>query len=211
MQVSDSKGGDIFPLDVTVWPVRGYGEQWRWDALAARHHYLSFKNFYVRALRHLAAGGEAWVALVGWWAGHSRSRVARDGPGSAWTRDQRLSRLHLIANNTRFVILGEGRVPNMASRVLGLRLGRLSDDMLALRGYPVLVAESFVDPSRFSGTCYCASNWHAPGPTRGYSRRSGGSARFTDTGQPKEVFVRTVQGRGRQAARRGCAASVADC
>ncbi|GEM_PF-2132278 len=80
----------------------------------------------------------------------------------------------------------------MASRVLGLSLRHLSDDMLALHGYPVLVAESFVDPSRFSGACYRASNWHALGPTRGCSRRSGGSARFTRTGQPKEVFVREL-------------------
>ncbi len=57
----------------------------------------------------------------------------------------------------------------MASRVLGLSLRRLSDDMPALHGFPVLAAESFVDPSRFSGTCYRASNWHAPGPTNGIS------------------------------------------
>ena len=81
----------------------------------------------------------------------------------------------------------------MASRVLGLSLRRLSDDMLALHGYPALVAESFVDPSRFSGACYRASNWHALGPTRGYARRTGGSARFTRTGQPKEVFVRELR------------------
>ncbi len=190
MQVSDSKRGDIFPRDVTVRPVRGYAEQQRWDALAARHHYLSFKKFYGRALRHVALSGEAWVALIGWQAG--AFKVGARDAWIGWTRDQRLSRLHLIANNTRFVILGEGRVPNMASRVLGLSLRRLSDDMLALHGYPALVAESFVDPSRFSGTCYRASNWHALGPTRGYSRRSGGPVRFTHTGQPKEVFVREL-------------------
>ena len=80
----------------------------------------------------------------------------------------------------------------MASRVLGLSLRRLSDDMPALHGYPVLVAESFVDPSRFSGTCFRASNWHALDPKRGYSRRSGDSALFTRTGQPKEVFAREL-------------------
>ena len=69
MQVSDSKRGDIFPRDVTVRPVRGYAEQQRWDALAARHHYLSFKKFYGLALRHVALSGEAWVALIGWQAG----------------------------------------------------------------------------------------------------------------------------------------------
>ncbi|MCY4463785.1 MAG: hypothetical protein OXC26_25825 [Albidovulum sp.] len=59
MQVSDSKRGGIFPRGVTVQPVRGYAEQRRWYALAARRHYLSFKNVCGRALRHVAAGGEA--------------------------------------------------------------------------------------------------------------------------------------------------------
>ena len=106
MQVSDSKRGDIFPRDVTVRPVRGYAEQRRWDALAARHHYLAFKYFYGRAIRHLAVSGEAWVALIGWQAGAFKVGVRDAWIG--WTRDQRFSRLHLVANNTRFVILGEG-------------------------------------------------------------------------------------------------------
>ena len=62
----------------------------------------------------------------------------------------------------------------MASRVFGLSLRRLSDDMPVLHGYTVLVTESFVDPSRFSGACYRASNWNALDPARGYSRRTGG-------------------------------------
>ncbi len=57
----------------------------------------------------------------------------------------------------------------MASRVLGLSLRRLSGDMLGLHVYPVLVAENFVDPSRFSGACHRASNWHSLGPTNGIS------------------------------------------
>ena len=78
---------------------------------------------------------------------------------------------------------------NLASRVLGLSLRRVSRDMRALHGYPVLMAETFVDPSRFLGTCYRAANWRWLGLTRGYSREPGGSARWRVNGQPKEVFV----------------------
>ncbi|MCY4459285.1 MAG: DUF4338 domain-containing protein [Albidovulum sp.] len=77
----------------------------------------SFKNFCGRALRHVVAGGEAWVALIGWQAGAYKVGVRDAWIG--WTHDQRLSRLHLIANTTRFVILGEGYVPNMARGYLG--------------------------------------------------------------------------------------------
>ena len=97
--------------------------------------------------------------------------------------------MRLIANNARFVVLPHARVRNLASRVLGLSLRRVSRDMRALHGYPVLMAETFVDPSRFLGTCYRAANWRWLGLTRGYSREPGGSARWRVNGQPKEVFV----------------------
>ena len=53
----------------------------------------------------------------------------------------------------------------------------------------MLLAETFVDPSRFAGTCYRASNWRSLGRTRGYSREPGGSARWRENGRPKEVYV----------------------
>ena len=57
--------------------------------------------------------------------------------------------------------------------MLGLTLRRLSADMLARHGYPVLLADTFVDPARFAGTCYRAANWRSPGFTSGYARRPG--------------------------------------
>ena len=106
-----------------------------------------------------------------------------------WSAEQQFSRLHLIANNSRFVILTPERVPNLASRVLGLSLRRLSEDIQAVHGYPALLAETFVDVSRFVGTCYRASNWRSLGLTRGFAREPGGAARWRHHGQPKEIFV----------------------
>ncbi len=63
------------------------------------------------------------------------------------------------------------RIPNLALRVLGLSLRRLSADIEAVYGYPVFVAESFVDVSRFAGTCYRASNGRSLGLTRGFACR----------------------------------------
>ena len=61
--------------------------------------------------------------------------------------------------------------------------------MQAAHGYPALLAETFVDVSRFAGTCYRASNWRSLGFTRGFAREPGGAARWRHHGQPKEVFV----------------------
>ena len=64
--------------------------------------------------------------------------------------------------------------------------------MRAAHGHPVLLAETFVDPSRFAGTCYRASNWMPLGFTRGYSREPGGTARWRAHGRRKEVYVYEV-------------------
>jgi hypothetical protein len=63
----------------------------------------------------------------------------------------------LVVNNSRFLVLPERhRYPNLASKVLGMVLRRLSADWQAHWGHPVLVVESFVDESLYRGTCYRA-------------------------------------------------------
>ena len=96
---------------------------------------------------------------------------------------------HLIANNARFLILPECAAANLASRVLGLSLRRLSGDFRAMHGHPILIAETFVDPARFTGACYRAANWQALGHTRGFARKPGTPATWVPHGRPKEVLV----------------------
>lgn len=187
METPPSGGKRIVLRDVTVRPVSGIAERRHWDELVARHHYLGSPGLFGKALRHVAEVDGEWVALVGWQAGAFKVGVRDRWIGWSW--EQQFRRLHLVANNARFTILERGRVANMASRVLGLSLRRLADDMRAVHGYPVVLAETFVDPSKFRGTCYRAANWQSLGLTQGYSREPGGSARWRVNGQPKEVFV----------------------
>ncbi len=172
---------------VTVRPTLGAREHRLWDRLVEEHHYLRFHGIVGKGLRHVALYGETWLALVGWQPGAFKL-AARDR-WIGWSPEQQFRRLHLICNNSRFVILTPERVPNLASRVLGLSLRRLSADIQAVHGYPAFLAETFVDISRFSGTCYRASNWRSMGLTRGFARESGGIARWRHHGQPKEIFV----------------------
>ena len=172
---------------VTVRPTWGAREHRRWDELVAEHHYLRFHGVVGKGLRHVAVHGETWLALIGWQPGAFKL-AARDR-WIGWSAEQQFRRLHLIANNSRFVLLAPERVPNLASRVLGLSLRRLSGDIRAVHGYPVHLAETFVDVSRFAGTCYRASNWRSLGLTRGFAREPGGAARWRHHGQPKEIFV----------------------
>ena len=162
MDRPDMESAGRWLRDVEVRPVRGVEERRRWDALMARHHYLPFHGLFGKSLRHVAVRGETWLALLGWQAGAFKVGVRDAWIG--WSREQQFSRLHLIANNSRFAVLEEGRVPNLASRALGPSLRRLARDMRDAHGHPVLLAETFVDPSRFAGTCYRASNWVSLGP-----------------------------------------------
>ena len=151
----------------------------------AEHHYLPFHGVIGKGLRHIAVHGETWLTLIDWQAGAFKL-AARDG-WIGWSAEQQFRRLHPIANNARFVILTPHRVRNLASRVLGPSLRPLSVDILAVHGYPVPLAGSFVGPARFAGTCYRASNWRSLGLTHGYAREPGGSARWRHHGQPKEI------------------------
>ena len=124
---------------VRVRPTWGAREHRRWDRLVEEHHYLAFHGVIGKGLRHVAVHGEIWLALIGWQPGAFKLG-ARDR-WIGWSAEQQFRRLHLIANNSRFVILTPERVPNLASRVLGLSLRRLSADMQAAHGYPALLAE----------------------------------------------------------------------
>ena len=153
----------------------------------ATHHYLPFRGLVGRSLRHVAVLGEHWLALIGWHAGAFKLK-ARDR-WIGWLPEQQFRRLHLIANNARFVILPGCSVPNLGSRVLALSVRRLSEDMRAAHGHRVLLAETFVDRSRFTGACYRAANWQVLGQTQGFARKPGTPATWGPHGRPKEVLV----------------------
>jgi len=88
-----------------------------------------------------------------------------------WSSVMREKNLGLICNNTRFLILPWVDVFNLASYVLGSVLRRLSDDWTLRYGSGIALVETFVDITRFIGTCYKAANWQKVGQTKGRSRQ----------------------------------------
>ena len=53
------------------------------------------------------------------------------------------------------------------------------------------MVETFVDPSRFSGTVYTAAGWEELGLTQGNSRKS--RDYYEPNGQPKRLFVKALE------------------
>ncbi len=173
------------PQDVTVRVVRS-DEVPKWNALMNENHYLGFKQFAGRSLRYVAEYEGRWVAIAGWQAGAFKC-AARDR-WVGWKPRCQFSNLHLIGNNTRFLVLGEaGEFPNLASYFLGAMTKRLSGEWFEHYGHGLLLAESFVDPSQFSGSMYKASNWTMVGLSKGYPRSSGTYGK--PHGKRKELYV----------------------
>ena len=46
----------------------------------------------------------------------------------------------------------------------------MSSDWVEVYGQPVHLVETFVDPTRYKGTCYYAANWVFLGRTRGLGK-----------------------------------------
>ncbi len=108
----------------------------------------------------------------------------------------------LRRNNSCFLDLPKrARYPNLASRLLGLTLRRLSDDWQARWGHPVLVVESFVDASRSRGTCYRACGFGAVGLAVGFGRANRDF--YHEHGVPKLLYLRELRPRARAVLRCG--------
>jgi len=162
-------------------------ERSEWDTLMAEHHYLGFKSLVGKSIRYVAEMQGQWVALLGWSAAALKCKPRDTWIG--WPQVTQWQRLHLIANNSRFLILPYIHIPNLASKILSLNLKRLARDWDNIHGHPVLLAETFVDSNRFAGTCYKAANWIYLGQTLGFGMSS---HHYFHHGQPKSVFVRPL-------------------
>ena len=96
------------------------------------------------------------LALIGWSAPALHLK-ARDR-SIEWSEEQRERRRHLLAQNSRFVVLADRQTfPHLASRAMKLCLQRLSDDWQKQYRHPLLMVESFVDRQLFRTTAGTAS------------------------------------------------------
>lgn len=173
--------------DVVVRPVLA-SERKRWTSLVQQHHYLGLDHLVGETILHVAEVDGHWVALVGWCSPALKVTVRDHWIG--WSPQHKQRRLKLVANNGRFVLLVAAQaVPNLASRVLAMSTRRLAEDWRAVHGHPVVLAETFVDPARFPGTCYRAAGWQCLGQTSGYGKHV---MQYAAHGEPKQVLVREL-------------------
>ncbi len=154
---------ELRPLEVVQ--VRRTTEERLFDSLIEEHHYLGYVRPVGEHLKHLIKSHGRPIACVAW-----SSAPRHLGPRDrfiGWSARSRRENVHLLAYNTRFLILPWVQVEHLASHLLA-RVSRIvSDDWMRLYGHPIYYLETFVDPDRFRGTCYRAANWIALGRTTG--------------------------------------------
>lgn len=169
---------DMTPLRVdlsALMPVQlvearaGSAEHVLFKHLLHHHHYLGLSNSPGETISYVAFSSDGRPVGCLLFAAAAWQCAARD-TFIGWSSAQRQDNLSLLTNNTRFLILPWIEVKCLASHVLSLAQRRIVGDWITKYGHPVHALETFVDCSRFRGTCYRAANWSRTGSTTGRTR-----------------------------------------
>jgi len=159
---------NLQPLHVDI-VAPGSDDARLFDGLLAHEHYLGHRTTVGENLRYLVRDRqERTVACILF--GSAAWKCADRDAFIGWDRAVREHNLQHLTNNTRFLIPSWVQVPHLASHVLGLIARRICSDWQAKYAHPVYAMETFVDRSRFKGTCYRAANWIRLGATQGRTR-----------------------------------------
>jgi hypothetical protein len=140
-------------------------EESLWNDYVDRYHPLGYKKPFGYWARYFIDSGEHRLGCI-LLSGAAKALRARER-WIGWNDRQRLANLPWVANNSRFLIFPWVKVANLASHVLGQLARRVGEDWEARWGYRPLLLETFVDPARFTGSCYRAAGWTLLGRTRG--------------------------------------------
>ena len=169
--------------------------EWRDDeactyvALLDELHYLGCPDARKRHLSQVICYEGKAVALLTWTT-CCRKLAGRDNH-IGWDNRTRQKRLGWVVQNNRFLLLPAERPENLASRILGMSVKALPDAWERRFGKRPLLAETFVDPAGFKGTCYNASGWTRLGRTKGYSRVAAPEY-YQDNKRPKCLWVKAL-------------------
>jgi hypothetical protein len=146
---------DLAPIELRQ--VRRTPEEKLFNALIRQHHYLGYTRLVGEHLKYLVYAGDRLLACFAF----SSAPYAIDCRDNflGWSQEARERNRHLLAYNSRFLILPWVRVPHLASHLLGRIAKTISGDWQSLYHHPIFWLETFVDTEKFAGTCYRAANW----------------------------------------------------
>ena len=153
----------ITPLEFEQ--VRRTNAEKLFNSLLAQYHYLGYTQPVGEHLKYIISARKRPIGCLSF-SSAPRHIGCRDR-FIGWSASLRKTNLHLMAYNSRFLLLPWVRVPHLASHVLGRISRMLANDWQTMYNHRVYYLETFVDKDRFAGTCYKAANWIYLGDTTG--------------------------------------------
>lgn len=172
------------PSEVTLVFSKGNIEEEIWNELVKKYHYLGHKVIVGRCIKYMIVTDNKILGAIAFsspaWRLASRDSLLFSlGFNINEIRDR-------VLNNSRFLLLPNASVKNLASMVLSKATKKIVNDWNEFYSIEPLVVETFVQPSRFLGTCYQASNWLEIGTTQGFAKNG---ASYHNSQEPKKVYL----------------------
>lgn len=155
-----------------------------WNYLVDKYHYLGHKVTVGRTLKYLIVSGNVILGAIAYsspaWRLGTRNQILQN---LGFTPDDIMNK---VINNSRFLILPTVKAKNLASRILSLSTTRVTADWTWYYSITPLVAETFVQPSKYFGTSYKAANWLEIGITKGYAKKG---MSYHNSQEPKKIYI----------------------
>lgn len=158
-----------------------------WNEYVQRCHYLGYRQPFGCFVRYFITSDAGLLGCI-LMAGAAKALAPRD-EWIGWERQRREQNLPWVINNTRLLIFPWVEIRHLGSHVLGQLARRVRSDWLERWGYEPLLMETFVDPEKFSGTCYRAAGWLALARTTGRGLARAGQ-RYQSS--PKLIYVKPL-------------------
>jgi hypothetical protein len=136
-----------------------------YNGLVQEYHYLGYTHHVGEHFKYIVFYNDRPLGCIGW-TSSARHIGCRD-KFIGWDAEKRRRNLHLIAYNNRLLILPWIHVKCLASYLLGMSTRIIPRDWLHFYKHPLYFVETFIDTSRYQGTCYKAANWIWLGTTTG--------------------------------------------
>jgi hypothetical protein len=183
--------GALYPIELER--VRTKADSFLWNELMERYHYLGYTPLPGAQIRYFIRSPSGLLGATGFSAAAWKVRPRDAWIG--WIAPVQKQNLHLIVNNSRFLILPWVNSKNLASHALSLCARQLPHDWQKAYGYTPVLMETFVEKDRFLGTCYKAANWTYVGVTKGRGKMD----RYNQYALPiKEIYLYPLHKRFRK-------------
>jgi len=181
-----------FPESIELHFAKGNTNEIIWNELVDQYHYLGHNVIVGRCIKYLIMSDSRLLGAISFSSPAWRLKPRDDILKTMGIKNPQ----EYTINNSRFLILPIVQIKNLASYLLSLATKKIVEDWNSYYSTTPLIAETFVQPSRFEGTCYKAANWLEIGITKGYSKKG---QTYRNSQEPKKIFLYGLDKRTRVA------------